>query len=272
MPLPLMPKATAVWLVENTILTFEQIGELCGLHPLEVKGIADEEVAIGIQAVDPLSNGQLTQEEIERCSNDPSASLKLAESDIPKPRARTAGPKYTPVTKRQERPAAIMWLLRYHPELSDAQVGRIVGTTKPTITSVRDRTHWNISNIKPNDPVSLGMCTQAELDENVTKARQRQTNKNKKIAREREKAGLPLLPVETPAATAMESPFAQILERRAEISAESLDAEALQAGLERPPTPVEAEPVLTAEDVFGKKPESSDADADAAESEEAPTE
>jgi len=255
MPLPLMPKATAVWLVENTVLTFEQIGELCGLHPLEVKGIADEEVAIGIQAVDPIANSQLTQAEIDRCSADPATSLQIAESDIPKPRLRTSGPKYTPVTKRQERPAAIMWLLRYHPELSDAQVGRIVGTTKPTIASVRDRTHWNISNIKPNDPVSLGMCTQAELDENVTKARLRQANKAKKIAREREKAGLPPLPVEQVAATNVESPFAQILERK---SADSLAgeaaADALQAGLERAPTPVEAEPELTADDVFGTAP------------------
>lgn len=273
MPLPLMPKATAVWLVENTILTFEQIGELCGLHPLEVKGIADEEVAIGIQAVNPLINGQLTQEEIDRCADDPSASLKLAESDIPKPRARTSGPKYTPVTKRQERPAAIMWLLRYHPELSDAQIGRIVGTTKPTITSVRERTHWNISNIKPNDPVSLGMCTQAELDENVTKARRRQATKDKKIAREREKAGLPPLPVEQPAATSMESPFAQILERKAVEAVKSESADALQAGLESAPTPTEAEPELTADDVFGTSPSAADADeAGEAESDETPTE
>lgn len=260
MPLPLMPKATAVWLVENTILTFEQIGELCGLHPLEIKGIADEEVAIGIQAVDPLANGNLTQAEIDRCCEDPEAKLVLAASDIPRPRLRTAGPKYTPVTKRQERPAAIMWLLRYHPELSDAQIGRIVGTTKPTITSVRERTHWNISNIKPNDPVSLGMCSQAELDENVTKARRRQANKDKKIAREREKAGLPPLPVEQPAATKMESPFAQILERKAvsELSAEAT----LRAGLERAPTPTEQEPELTADDVFGKRPSAADAAAD----------
>ena len=254
MPLPLMPKATAVWLVEHTVLTFEQIGELCGLHPLEVKGIADEEVAIGIQAVDPISNGQLTRAEIDRCSADPSTSLTLAETDIPKPRTRTSGPKYTPVTKRQERPAAIMWLLRYHPELSDAQVGRIVGTTKPTITSVRERTHWNISNIKPNDPVTLGMCTQAELDENVTKARRRQATKDKKIAREREKAGLPPLPTETAATNKIESPFAQILKRKEEKADEALDEASLNAGLGSAPVPAPEEPVLTVDDVFGKKP------------------
>jgi len=262
MPLPLMPKATAVWLVENTVLTFEQIGELCGLHPLEIKGIADEEVAIGIQAVDPIANSQLTQAEIDRCSADPNASLTLAETDIPKPLIRTSGPKYTPVTKRQERPAAIMWLLRYHPELSDAQVGRIVGTTKPTITSVRERTHWNISNIKPNDPVSLGMCTQAELDENVTKARRRQATKEKKIAREREKAGLPPLPTEQPASNKIESPFAQILKRKEDgIDDAGVEAD-INAGLGSAPAPVEEEPALTAEDVFGKSPDPEPAESD----------
>ena len=188
MSLPMMPKATAVWLVENTALSFDQIGEFCGLHSLEVKGIADEEVAIGIQGADPIANSQLTREEIDRCVGDDAASLTMnISTSVPRPALRTKGPKYTPVTKRQERPAAIMWLIRYHPELSDAQVGRLVGTTKPTIASVRERTHWNISNIKPNDPVTLGMCTQGELDESVTKARRRQATKEKREAKERDR-------------------------------------------------------------------------------------
>ena len=177
---PLMPKATAVWLVDNTALTFEQIGSFCGLHPLEVKGIADDEVAVGIQGLDPVSNGQLTTEEIERCLADTTARLQLAESNMPRPQARTSGPRYTPVFKRQDRPSAIMWLLRYHEELSDAQVSKLVGTTKPTINSVRERTHWNIANIKPIDPVSLGMCTQAELDTAVTKAQARRRAREEK--------------------------------------------------------------------------------------------
>ncbi len=251
MPLPLMPKATAVWLVENTVLTFDQIGEFCGLHPLEVKGIADEEVAIGIQGVDPTTNGQLTHEELERCAADPSTSLTLAETDVPKPRTRTKGPKYTPVTKRQERPAAIMWLLRYHPELSDAQIGRLVGTTKPTITSVRERTHWNISNIKPNDPVTLGMCAQAELDEAVTKARRRQAAKEKREDKERAKQGLPPKQREAKPATDMESPFAHLIPR-AERDAPKAEEE--QAEVQDPGS-YEETPALTAEDVFGASPE-----------------
>ena len=173
MPLPLMPKATAVWLIDNTLLTFDQIAEFCGLHPLEVKGIADGDIAVGIQGRDPVPDGELTREEIERCVADPNARLDMAESDVPRPKARTSGPKYTPVTKRQDRPNAIMWLLRHHSELSDAQISRLVGTTKPTIGSVRERTHWNMANLKPIDPVSLGMCSQVELDDAVTKARAR---------------------------------------------------------------------------------------------------
>ena len=165
MPLPLMPKATAVWLVDNTSLSFDQVAEFTGLHPLEVKGIADGEVAIGLQGMDPTVNGQLTADEIRRCEADPAARLKITQVDMPLPKARTKGQRYTPVSKRQDRPAAILWLLRYHPELSDAQVSRLVGTTKPTIVSVRERTHWNIQQLKPNDPVSLGLCSQQDLDE-----------------------------------------------------------------------------------------------------------
>lgn len=173
MALPLMPKATAVWLVDNTALTFEQIAEFCGLHPLEVQGIADGEVAQGIVGLDPIANGQLAAEEIQRCTKNPTARLKLAEREGPKPQARAKGARYTPVSKRQDRPNAIAWLLRYHSELSDAQVARLVGTTKPTINAVRERTHWNSPNIKPQDPVTLGLCKQMDLDAAVAKAAKR---------------------------------------------------------------------------------------------------
>ena len=170
----LMPKATAVWLIENTALTFDQIALFCGLHPLEVRGIADGDVASGIKGLDPINNGQLSREEIERCQLDPTAILAIATSkrDIPEPKPRK-GAKYTPLSKRQERPDAIAWLLRNHPELNDAQISRLVGTTKSTIETVRDRSHWNMPNIKPVDPVSLGLCKQMELDGEVAKAAKR---------------------------------------------------------------------------------------------------
>jgi len=184
MALPLMPKATAVWLVDNTTLTFEQIAEFCGLHDLEVQAIADGEVAEGIVGLDPIGNGQLTREEIARCEGDPAARLKLAESDLPRPEARPKGARYTPVSRRQDRPDAIAWLVKYHPELTDAQIARLIGTTKPTITAVRERTHWNTPNIRPRDPVTLGLCTQTDLNAAAERALKRQ-------AKEREKAGLP---------------------------------------------------------------------------------
>ena len=165
MALPLMPKATAVWLVENTSLTFEQIAAFCGLHSLEVQAIADGEVAIGMVGLDPVANGQLTKAEIERCERNQDLRLKLLVPDLPLPAARSKGPRYTPITKRGDKPDAIAWLLKHHPELSDAQLCRLIGTTKPTIAAVRDRTHWNAPNIKPRNPVLLGLCTQRELEE-----------------------------------------------------------------------------------------------------------
>ncbi|MFQ5938946.1 MAG: DUF1013 domain-containing protein [Alphaproteobacteria bacterium] len=168
---PLMPKATAVWLVENTALTFEQIAEFCGLHLLEVQAIADDEVAVGMQGLDPVTNGQLLQEEIDRCAADPTARLKLATSDIPMPSPRPAGARYTPVSKRQDKPDAIDWLLQHHPELSEQQISRLLGTTKATITAVRRRTHWNAPNIKPRNPVELGLCSQEELGRALARAR-----------------------------------------------------------------------------------------------------
>ena len=170
MALPLMPKATAVWLVENTSLTFDQIGEFCGLHPLEVQAIADGEVAVQMQGLDPVANGQLAQEELERCQKDPNARLKISDAAVPVPVVKHKGPRYTPIAKRQDKPDALAWLLKTHPELSDAQISKLIGTTKPTIQAVRDRTHWNSPNIKPRHPVALGLCTLAELEEAVARA------------------------------------------------------------------------------------------------------
>lgn len=180
---PLMPKATAVWLVENTALTFDQIADFCGLHMLEVQAIADEEVAIGMQGMDPIVNGQVTKEEIVRCEGDPSTRLDMLKSDIPQPTARGAGPRYTPLSKRQDKPDAIAWLLRHYPELSDAQISRIVGTTKTTINAVRDRTHWKGANISPVDPVDIGICTYEELLAEVQTARKRKERAEARAAK-----------------------------------------------------------------------------------------
>jgi hypothetical protein len=167
----LMPKATAVWLVDNTSLTFDQIADFCGLHPLEVKGIADGEVARDIRGADPIANGQLNREELDRAEKDPKYRMKAQKSrhaEYLKPQKK--GPKYTPVSRRQDRPDAIAWFLRNHPEVADSQIARILGTTKATIDSVRNRAHWNSANIKPVDPVTLGLVQQLELDEVVRKA------------------------------------------------------------------------------------------------------
>ena len=166
---PLMPQATAVWLVENTGLSFLQIGTFCGLHELEVQAIADEEVAVGMQGIDPVINGQLTHDEIARCEGDPASRLEMAKSDIPQPVARPKGPRYTPLSRRQEKPDAIAWILRHHPELSDAQIGRLIGTTKPTINAVRDRTHRNMPNLRPRSPVELGLCGHDDLAQAIEK-------------------------------------------------------------------------------------------------------
>jgi len=176
---PLMPKATAVWLVDNTSLTFEQIADFCGLHELEVKGIADGQVAQGIKGMDPISSGQLTREEIARAQDDPAYRMKLAKSTVQIPELKTKRrPKYTPVSRRHDRPNAIYWLLRNHPELRDSQIMRLVGTTKPTIQTIRDRTHWNMPNLQPQDPVTLGLCKQMDLDAEVQKAAKRQETEN----------------------------------------------------------------------------------------------
>jgi hypothetical protein len=172
MTLPLMPKATAVWLIEKTALTFTQIADFCGMHPLEVQAIADGEVAQGIVGYDPVANGQLSAEEITRAEADPEARLRLAASTLPAPK-RHKGARYTPVAKRNDRPDAIAFLLRNFPQLTEAQVGKLLGTTKDTIQKVRERTHWNSANIKPRDPVILGLCTQTDLNAAVASANER---------------------------------------------------------------------------------------------------
>ncbi|WP_275786701.1 DUF1013 domain-containing protein [Pararhizobium gei] len=166
----LMPKATAVWLVDNTALSFEQIATFCKLHPLEVKAIADGESAQGIKGLDPISTGQLSRDEIARAEGNPNHKLKLSEPKVRVPDSKRKGPRYTPVSKRQDRPNAILWLVRNHPELKDAQISRLVGTTKSTIEQIRERTHWNSTNLTAMDPVTLGLCTQIDLDLEVERA------------------------------------------------------------------------------------------------------
>ncbi|GGD36500.1 DUF1013 domain-containing protein [Sinisalibacter lacisalsi] len=167
---PIMAKATAVWLVDNTTLSFKQIADFCGLHELEVQGIADGDVASGVKGFDPVANNQLTQDEIEKAEADPLHSLKLKFNPAALGEEKRRGPRYTPLSKRQDRPNAILWLVKFHPELTDAQIAKLVGTTKPTIQSIRERTHWNIQQMEPIDPVALGLCKQSELDAAVQKA------------------------------------------------------------------------------------------------------
>jgi len=192
----LMPKATAVWLVDNSSLTFEQIADFCGLHPLEVKGIADDEVARDIRGADPISNGQLTREELDAAQANPNYRMKAQKSrhaELLKPMKKS--PHYTPVSRRQDRPDAIAWFVRNHPEISDTQIAKTLGTTKATIEQVRNRTHWNAANIKPVDPVSLGLVGQLELDALVRKAADKKIKDDAKRAAA-EPAGESLAPLE----------------------------------------------------------------------------
>ena len=187
---PLMPKATAVWLIDNTSLTFDQIADFCGMHPLEVKGIADEDVAKGIKGIDPIATGQLSREQIEEAEKNPELRLKTAPAKYKMPHIKNKKtPRYTPVSKRQDKPDAIYWLLRNHPELTDTDIIKLIGTTKATIAKIRDRGHWNSPNIKAVDPVTLGLCTQIELDMAVSRA----ANRKPRIVK---KPGESLKPVE----------------------------------------------------------------------------
>jgi hypothetical protein len=199
---PLMPKATAVWLVDNTSLTFEQIADFCGLHPLEVKGIADEDVAKGIKGQDPVATGQLTREQIEQAEKDPKVRLKMAapKHKIP-PVKQKRSPRYTPVSKRQDKPDAVYWLLRNHSEFTDADIIKLIGTTKATIQKIRERSHWNATNIKAVDPVTLGLCSQLELDLAVERASQ----KKERLIKRSEVKGESLRPIEEPSTEEHES-------------------------------------------------------------------
>ena len=178
MALPLMRKATAVWLVENTSLTFLQIANFCGLHELEISGIADGEVASGIRGMDPITSNQLTKKEIKRCELDPNLKLELIVNPATIGETKRRGPRYTPLSKRQDKPAAIAWLVKFYPDLPDSQIIKLVGTTKPTIKAIRERSHWNITNIVPTDPVLLGLCKQVELDTAIEKFDKKNSSNN----------------------------------------------------------------------------------------------
>src|SRR5262245_29340383 len=219
---PLMPKATAVWLVENTALSFDQIAQFCNLHPLEVKAIADGDAAQGIKGLDPVVTGQLTREQIAQAEADPELKLKVSEPKVrlPQPKSKK-GPRYTPVSRRQDRPNAILWLVRNHPELKDAQIMRLVGTTKSTIESIRERTHWNAANLQPLDPVTLGLCSQIDLDIEVRRAA-----KEKPIEAE---PGVTLLPAEVTTAKEPEEQEAASAKK----PAEELDVQAVFAKLKQ---------------------------------------
>ena len=183
--LPLMPKATAIWLVDNTSLSFRQIGDFCGMHELEIKGIADGEVGVGIKGLNPITSGQLTKDEIDRCADNEDESLKIIENEISeKTEQSKKKKKYTPLSKRQDRPDAVYWLIRNHPELKDSQVARLVGSTKNTSDAIRKRTHWNMGNIRPQDPIGLGICRQVELDEALAKAERSMKRAQKKKEKE----------------------------------------------------------------------------------------
>ena len=236
---PLMPKATAVWLVENTSLTFDQIADFCKLHPLEVKGIADGEVAAGIKGLDPVTTNQLTREEIEAAERDPNHRLRMAEPKLKLPEVKRTkkGPRYTPVSRRQDRPNAILWLLRNHGELKDAQIMRLVGTTKTTIQQVRERTHWNSSSLQPMDPVTLGLCSQIDLDFEVQRAA-----KERPVAQPAE-SGQTLLPAEVttaPAPPPPQEPFAGMEPQRRAPEEEKIDVDSVFAKLKQLKRPAES--------------------------------
>ena len=234
----LMPKATAVWLVDNSTLTFDQIAVFCNLHALEVQGIADGEVAVGIKGVDPIATGQLSQDEIDRCAGDAVQRLRRSDARLRETQRRSRGPRYTPLSRRQDRPNAIAWLVRYHPDLTDAQVSKLVGTTKQTINAVRDRSHWNISSITPQDPVTLGLSTQIDLDGAVQKAQEKLQKQQAKADKERAKKRAANLS----AAEGSGQPSAQ-----PDAAPEAADAAVGAA----PEAPAKPEPEPSADNIFG---------------------
>jgi uncharacterized protein len=237
---PLMPKATAVWLVDNTSLTFEQIANFCVLHPLEVKAIADGDAAQGIKGADPVLSGQVTREEIEKAEADPDYRLKMSEPKVKLPQVKPTkkGPRYTPVSRRQDRPNAILWLLRNHPELKDAQIMRLIGTTKATIQQVRERTHWNSAGLQPMDPVTLGLASQIDLDFEVQRAAK------DRPAVEPADSGQTLLPAEistAPEPAPSGQPFGNLEPQRKPVPEEKIDADSVFAKLKQLKRPADDE-------------------------------
>ncbi|MEL6746827.1 MAG: cell cycle transcriptional regulator TrcR [Pseudomonadota bacterium] len=238
--LPLMPKATAVWLVDNTTLTFRQIAEFCGLHHLEVKGIADGDVAAGIKGTNPIQAGELTQAELDKATKDEKYQMAISGPKVNLPTIKTKKkPKYTPISRRQDRPNAILWLVKYHPELKDSQVSRLVGTTKSTIQAIRDREHWNSANLVAEDPVGLGLCTQIDLDAEVKKAAAR-------VEKERGPMAPPMEPVGTILPTEQTAPA-----RGSNADLEAFGAAILGTGA---PKPRQDEPAPDAAEVFANMP------------------
>ncbi len=253
---PLMPKATAVWLIDNTSLTFEQIARFCNLHALEVKGIADGDVAFGIKGMDPINSGQLTRDELETAQADPDHELSLAKPKVEIPEVKTKrGPRYTPVSRRQERPDAIFWLLKNHPELTDGQIIKLVGTTKPTIKAIRERTHWNSPNIKAVDPVTLSLCSQIELDAAVQKAARKAQIERAKLEKEAAKLGT-ILPAAETIVTTTTPAYAEIIssQERADAIAEPSASDVFAAPQEttKEADVEEEEEQYDADSVFGK--------------------
>ena len=219
-PTPLMPHATASWLVDTTALTFEQIAEFCGLHILEVQAMADDLASSKYTGRDPVRSGELTMAEIEKGQDDPAYALKMQKAPVNV--SRTKGPRYTPVSKRQDKPDGIAWIIRNHPEISDAQIGKLIGTTRNTITAIRDRSHWNIANIMAKDPVTLGLCSQRELDAIVAKVAKKagivDTEAEMRLGNDRE-ALIEELRAERDAATKVASEAAQEAEAAAWLEA-----------------------------------------------------
>ena len=244
---PLMAKATAVWLVENTTLSFKQIADFCGLHELEVQGIADGDVATGVKGFDPIAHNQLEPGEIEKGQADPAYRLKLKHNPAAEGETRRKGPRYTPLSKRQERPAAIAWLVKFHPELSDGQISKLVGTTKPTIQSIRDRTHWNIANTQPVDPVALGMCRQSELDAAVARA-----------VKAKAGDGTVMSDAERMKLVSTEQSLAAEIEPRIPANMAGLENFTLGAGLSEERAPSRAEAKADAESLFKPAPAGGD--------------
>jgi hypothetical protein len=234
MATPIMAKATAVWLVDNTTITFKQIADFVGMHELEIQGIADGDVATGVKGFDPIANNQLTQEDIDQAQASPLVRLKLKFNAAASGEEKRRGPRYTPLSKRQDRPNSILWLVKFHPELVDSQIAKLVGTTKPTIQSIRERTHWNISNMQPVDPVALGLCKQSELDAAVQKAAAKKAASGVMTDDERRKL------------VSTETSLNMNTEPKIPSSIDDLDNFTLGGDNERP----KAEPVMDAESFF----------------------